>query len=69
MMKSVDCLGIVRWKSKPSENTCSLLSVQEHVIVETILYGWSITQATSIKALHCLPQDVSTGVPVHLRMG
>lgn len=49
-----------------SKNICSLLSIEEHVVVETILNGGSVTQTPSIKALHCFPQNVSTGVPVHL---
>lgn len=66
------CLKMIRHSRKRTEkslivkNICSLLSIEEHVVVETILNGGSVTQTPSIKVLHCFPQNVSTGVPVHL---
>lgn len=45
----------------------SLGSIQKHVVVESIFDRRPITEAAAIKALHGLPEDVSAGVPVHLR--
>ena len=48
-------------------NRYSRLSIHEHVIVEAILDGGSVAEAAPVEALHGLPQDVGTGVPVHLQ--
>lgn len=45
------------------------LIVQKHVIVEAILDGGAVAKASTIHPLHGFPQDVGTGVPVHLGIG
>ena len=36
------------------------------IIVEPSLNGGTIAEVCPIEPLHCLPQDVGTGVPEHL---
>lgn len=45
------------------------LVVQEHVVVEAVLNGGAVAEASSVHLLHGFSQDVGTGVPVHLRVG
>lgn len=42
------------------------LIVQEHVIVEAILNGGAVAEASAVHPLHGFSQDVGAGVPVHL---
>ena len=48
-------------------NRYSRLSVHEHVVVEAVLDGGSVAEAATVEALHGLPKDVGTGVPIHLQ--
>lgn len=41
--------------------------LDEHVIIKSVLGGRPVTQVAPVVQLHGLPEDVGTGVPVHLR--
>jgi hypothetical protein len=40
----------------------------EHVIIKSIFNGWTVAQVASVVKFHGLPENMSTGVPVHLHM-
>ena len=50
-----------------SQRSAALPVFNEHVVIKSILDGWAVAQVSPIVKFHGLPQDVRTGVPVHLQ--
>ena len=50
-----------------TQHSAALPVFNEHVVIKSILNGWAVAQVAPIVKFHGLPQDVRTGVPVHLQ--